>query len=493
MENLENQVSKLEHDLEPPKSKSKENHDSGEEVSGDVKLIYQRSTDTPMYIDRVKLLLRSIGNEPPLPTQILFPDQSEEALALVKKYIDNIRNILVSLGVHGVGLDVRSYAYRVSHMLKEMEWVDVVVRLQFATSLFAILETLNSNLDPNETNKWGVLEFNDGKYSINGEVLNFGDRVDVYTVNETVLSHVQFNSQEVLNCHSINGDTLPIFNIPLDEIERLDTESIEKRAVAKTEANRHLLGVDAWSFLNGLLYRISKDPEEDVIGIETDILTKIDLDPKIDQKEYRQVGSMLVEQDLPYGLNHGLISAYRDYYCKTKEVFDKFTVNLKKIYEDPTTFRNNLSKSGLGNEFVIDNIHSLLLLLDGKSKLLRVKLVMMDGTVKNAVTITRPLSMTTLGTFARFNPRPILFQEIDYDKRPKANRSFLDRVRGANKVEYVGLDSFTLVDNPPIHSADVLGYVAHSAKAYYFADDSSVELDDKFNFFHILKKKFKTK
>lgn len=485
--NTENDVKKV----ELPEGNENTSSDVGKEVSGDVQLVYQRSTDTPMYIDRVKLLLRSIGNEPPLPTQILFGNQNEDALALTKKYIDNIRNILASLGKHGTGVDVRSYAYRVSHCLKEMEWVDVVVRLQFATSLHAILETLNANLDPDEPSKWGVLEFDGTEYSVNGESLNFGDRIDVFTVNEKLLTHVQFNSQEVLNCHPINGDTLPVFNIPIDEIDRLDTDSIEKRATQKITPDRHLLGVDAWSFLSGLLYRISKNPDADVIGIETDILTKIDLDPAIDQKEYRQVGNLLLETDLPYGLNHGLLPAFRDYYCKTKDVFIRFAENLNKIYKDPESFRANLAKANLGKDFVIDNIHSLLLLLDGKSKLLRVKLVMMDGTVKDAVTITRPISMTALGTFARFNPRPVLFQEIDYDTRPKMNRSFLDRIRGSNKIEYVGLDSFVLKDTKPIHSADVLGYISNSAKAYYFADDSSVELDDKFAFFHVLRKKFK--
>lgn len=463
----------------------------GVEEAGEVKLAYKRSTDISMYVPRVHLLLRSLGNKPPLPTQILFPNQKKEAIELVNKYIENIGLLVKSLGEHGVGIEVESYAYRVAHMLNEQEWVNIVVRLQFATAFYDILQTLNQNLDKDVENKWGVLEIKDGVYSINGRPLKFGDRIDIFTTDETIHGNVVFNSHEVLNCPKVNGDALPVAHIPLDELDNLDASAKEKRARGGYGDDRQMLGVDAWSFLNILLYRINDDESEDVIQIETDILSKLDLDPEIDQTRYREIALLLNNEDLPLGLNHTLLAAYRDYYCKNKEVFDRFCDNVDKLYANQEKFRSNLNAVKLEDNAVISNIHNALLYLDNKSKLMRIKLIMMDGTSKDAVTITRTISMGALGTFARYNPTPILFQEIDYDTRPKTNRSFLDRIRGANKEEIVSKHNFKLVEGEPINSADVLGFVAGSAMSYYFADDSDVKLDDKFDFFHKLKKKFK--
>ena len=456
-----------------------------------LQLPFTRSTDTPLFIERARLLLRSLSNRPPLPTQILFPEQEPEALELVDKYITGIQNIFGLIEKHGLRTSVESYAFRLPHFLKEMEWVDVVVRLQFATSLKALCDTLNDNLSPNTASKWGVLEYNDGQYSVNGQPLQFGDLIDVFTVEEKIYSKVEFSSQEILNCHAIEGDTLPVFNIPLEEIKNIDYDSMQKRVSNGVKDGQHLIGVDAWSFLHGLLYRISNDDEE-IIEIETEILTKQDRDPEISHQDYMEIGTLLNEVDLPFGLNRGLLGGLRDYYCKNEKVFKGFYQNLKALYANPEVFRQNLQKQNLGEQFVIDNIHALTFLLDGKSKLLRVKLVMMDGTTKDAVTITRPLSMTTLGTFARFNPRPLYFQEIEYERKENKTRGFLARIRGTERYLPIDYDRFSLVEGDPIKSEDVLGYIISSAKAYYFSDDSSLELDDKFAFYHRLVKAFKT-
>lgn len=455
-----------------------------------LQLPFTRSTDTPLFIERAKLLLRSLANRPPLPTQILFPDQSEEALALTEKYITGIHNIFGLIEKYGLKTSVQSYAFRLPHFLKDVDWVDVVVRLQFATSLLALKDTLNDNLSADAKSHWGVLEYNDGQYSVNGQPLNFGDVIDVFTVDEKILSKVEFSSQEIINCQAIDGNTLPVFNIPLSELQNIDYDSMQKRVSNGVKDTEHLIGVDVWSFLHGLLYRIANDDEE-IIEISTEILTKQDRDPKISHKQYTEIGTLLNEQDLPYGLNHGLVGSLRDYYCKNEKVFSGFYRNIKALYDNPELFRSTLAKQGLGTEFVIDNVHAMTFLLDGKSKVLRVKLVMMDGSVKDAVTITRALSMTTLGAFARFNPRPLYFQEISYVQEENKTRGFLDRVRGVNKFKPVDRDNFTLVEGNPIRSEDVLGYIVKDTKAYYFGEDSSVEKDDKFAFYHQLVKSFK--
>lgn len=455
-----------------------------------IKLAFTRSHDTPMFINRAKLILRSLANNPPLPTQILFNKQAPEALDLVGRYIEGIKNIFQGVELYGLKTNVDSYAFRLPHLLKEMEWVDVVVRLQFATSLYAIYETLNGNLSKEAKNKWGVLEYKDGIYTIDGTEIKFGDRIDVFTVNEKIIADVEFNSQEVLNCRPINGTTLPVFNIPADEIENIDFESMKKREANGVKGKDHLIGVDAWSFLHGLLYRISGDGE-DIIDINTEILSKRDLDPAIKHQDYNMIGELLTDKDLPFGLNHGILTGLRDYYCKSNKVFYGFAKNVKALYDNPESFRKQLSNQGLGNSFVIDNIHSLTLLLDGKSKLLRVKLVMFDGSTKDAVAITRPLSMSNLGAFARFNPRPMYFQEIKYKQKENSKRGFMDRLRGINQYENIGLDHFDLVEGNPIESENVIGFITGSAKAYYFGEDSTIELDDKFAFFHQLRKSFK--
>ena len=67
----------------------------------------------------------------------------------------------------------------------------------------------------------------------------------------------------------------------------------------------------------------------------------------------------------------------------------------------------------------------------------------------------------------------------------------MDRIRGINQYENIGLDHFDLVEGNPIESENVIGFITGSAKAYYFGEDSTIELDDKFAFFHQLRKSFK--
>ncbi len=458
-----------------------------------LRLPFERSTDTQLYIERARLMIQSINNRPPLPTQVIFPNQKPEAMKLLEQYVQGIRSQLKILSMYGLSVDSTSYAFRLPHLLNEMDWINIVVRLQFATSLYAMYETLNENLSKDAKSKWGVLEYDEETkvFSVNGETLEFGQRVDVFTIDEKILSNVIFCSQEEINCKAINNETLPIIAIPLDEIKNLDSESLHKRSEAQIKKNQHLMGIDAWSFLHVLLYRISNDDEE-VIEIQTDILSKEDRDPSINQKDYIKIGNMLQEQDLPYGFNHGLITALRDYYCKKANVFYGFANNIETIYANPEKFRKTLLEQNLGQDFVVENIHAITFLLDGKSKLLRLKLVMLDGTTKDAVTITRPLNMTNLGSFARFNPRELYFQEIKYIRKENTKRGFLDRMRGTNKLTPIDGDKFELVEGNPILSENVLGFIVGSAKAYYFDEESNLEYDDKFRYFHQLRKSFTT-
>lgn len=256
-----------------------------------------------------------------------------------------------------------------------------------------------------------------------------------------------------------------------------------------------MLGVDAWSFLQGVLYRISDD-EEEVIGIVTDIFTKLDYDPAIKIKDYLELANRLTEQELPYGLHVNLLSGLREYYCKDVNVFNRFKANIEALYLEPVQFRKCLNsdpfiKALHADHFVITGISDLLRLVDGNSKVLRVKLIKYDGTLMDAVTITRPYTLASYASFNRFNPQPILFQRIEFTDKRKSTfmKNLTDKIMSKTPIK-LDRDQFVLLDET-ISSADVIGFIHSDSKAYYFSEESSIEKDDKFAMYHTLNKKFK--
>ena len=461
-------------------------------------LSYTRSKESNLYTDKLKMLVKSLRNIPCLPTEVLFKEQDPEALALTRKYVEGIAKIVEVIAKHGGHSDLPSYSFRLSHLMHLNDWLNVVVRLQFATSLKVILDTLNANLSSDAKHQWGVLEVDDdGNYLINDEVLVKGALIDVFTTDEKVLSKVIFNDHSVLNCKNIDGESAPVFHYSQQDIELLSSEDLAKRAQGGVKTlSEHLLGVDAWSFLQGVLYRISDD-EEEVIDITTDIFSKLDYDPAIKIKDYTELATRLSTDELPYGLHVSLLAALRDYYCKNAKVFYSFKENIEQLYTDPVSFRKLINldpyvKTIPQGSFVITGLPDLLRLIDGNSKVLRVKLVKADGTLVDAVTITRPFTLPTYGSFNRFNPQPVLFQRIEFTDKHKPNgfmKRLSDKVLNKTPTK-IDRDRFTLTDET-ISSADIIGFIHVDSKAYYFAEDSSMEKDDKFAMYHALNKKFK--
>ena len=460
-------------------------------------LSYTRSKESNLYIDKLKMLVKSLRNVPCLPTEVLFKEQDPEALALTRKYVEGISKIVEVIAKHGSYSDLNSYSFRLPHLMHLNDWLNVVARLQFATSLKVILDTLNANLSKDAKFQWGVLEVNEnGCYMINDQPITRGTLVDVFTTDERVLSKVIFNDHGILNCKVIEGESAPVFHYSPTEIENLSSEDLAKRAQSGVKAGEHLLGIDAWSFLQGVLYRVSLD-EEEVIDITTDIFSKLDYDPEIKIKDYLELADRLRTDELPYGLHVNLLSGLRDYYCKNAKVFYEFKENIEQMYNDPVSFRKLINldpyvKSIPPNQFIITSIADLLRLIDGNSKVLRVKLVKSDGTLVDAVTITRPYTLPTYGSFNRFNPQPVLFQRIEFTDKQKPNgfmKRLSDKVMNKAPVK-INRDRFVLTDET-ISSADIIGFIHVDSKAYYFAEDSNIEKDDKFAMYHALNKKFK--
>ena len=179
-------------------------------------------------------------------------------------------------------------------------------------------------------------------------------------------------------------------------------------------------------------------------------------------------------------------------------VFSLFRDRVHALYKNQLAFRKTLSEEPFikqlpNKNFTITSIYDLLRLMEGNSKVLRLKLVMFDGTLVDAVTINRSLTLPTLGSFNRFNPQMVLFNKIEYRGKRKPATGFMERfnqVIKGTKSEGLNKDDFYLVDEV-ITSDEVIGYINSETKAYYFAEDSSIELDDKFAMYHNLNKKFK--
>ena len=122
-------------------------------------LLYSRTKESSLFIDKLSLLVRTLKNETCLPTEVFFKDQDKEALALTRKYISNIGKLFNVVNEYGSATDFGSYSFRLPHMIELTSWTNIVVRLQFATSLYAIFNALNQNLVEDNSNKWGVLEY----------------------------------------------------------------------------------------------------------------------------------------------------------------------------------------------------------------------------------------------------------------------------------------------------------------------------------------------
>ena len=459
-------------------------------------LLYSRTKESSLFIDKLSLLVRTLKNETCLPTEVFFKDQDKEALALTRKYISNIGKLFNVVNEYGSATDFGSYSFRLPHMIELTSWTNIVVRLQFATSLYAIFNALNQNLVEDNSNKWGVLEYDSETkvYSINGVEVKPGSKLDIYTIDEKVISKVVFGEHDIVNCKKEEGVVLPIFHLTKEAQENLSSELLAVKYKAKLGVTDYLLGVDAWSFIQCLLYRVSDD-EEEVLQIETNILSQLDYDPGMSVPEYTKLGTKLQEDDLPFGINTILLACLRDYYSKNSESFTKFAKNVYNLYENQDSFRKNIMKQPAfkNPNTIITSIYDLLRLLDGKSKVLKVKLVKFDGTTVDAVTISRPISLTNLGAFIRLNHKMALFQRIRYTEQVKAKsngfRDLFDKLLNNSATVLKEEDQFVLMDEL-VASEDIIGYVASSVKAYYFGEDSSLEKDDKFAMFYELTNRF---
>lgn len=474
--------------------------DNGGEITlpGGEKMSYSRTKESGYLRDKLKLLEKSLRNDPCLPTQVLFKNQDQAALDLTERYIKGVASIVKVIEKYGSGVDMASYSFRLPHLMNIGDWLNIVSRLQFATSLKSIADTLNENLSKDAIHKWDVLSLkDDGQYYIGDTDIRKGELVDVFTISEKVLSKVVFSDHGVVNCKTIEEHSIPMFHYTKDQILNMSSEDLEKRAHNLTPEGEHLLGTDAWSFIDGLLYRISGHDEEEVIEVSTDILSRIDLDPAIKLKDYMTLGTMLNEQDLPYGLNISLLASMRDYYCKNASVFYGFKEQVENFYKYPDVFRSKLNSDPFAktlppNALVITGIPDIARLLDKNSKVLRLRLVKFDGTIVNAVTVTREIVMAKFGSFARYNSTPIFFQGIEFtDKPAKSNviKQMVDKMSG--KVPFTqNKDNFVLTDEL-ITSDQILGFINFDTKAYYFGDDSDPAVDDKLAMYHTLSKKFK--
>lgn len=423
-------------------------------------LIYQQKREVGSYIDRLKALQVSLKRDFPLPTQILFPNQNEEALDLVNRYVGTIRKLVDLLAKHGMTKEFDSYSYRVAHFQHLEQWINVVVRLQFATAFKAVLNTLNDALDPGAKYKWGILEVSkEGIYSINGTELTFGEKVDVFTCSEKIVAGLIFDSHEALNCKAFEGDTLPIVHYEQDDLKNLDSDSVRLRYENKVPENEHLLNVDAWSFLNVLLYK-KHEPEIEPIEIYTSILSMQDRDPGLTAAQYDEDTQYLSELELPFGLDRILLPAVQSYFCKYKERHDLFIETVKTLEKDAKAFKKKV-KASAGDSVLLGFLDLLHYLAGERSKLVKLRLILKTGELVDAATIDRRFTMEKLHIFNRYNTAPVFFTAI----KPMAK-----------KKGKVNEDRFELTDRL-IKDTDVIAIIKETTKFYYF-DDTVTEKND---------------
>ncbi len=437
-------------------------------------LIYQSKKEVGTYIDRLKALQTSLKKMDALPTQIIFPDQKEEALGLVSRYVTTTRKLVDLIAKHGLTKEFDSYSYRVAHFQHLNEWLNVVVRLQFATALNAVLNTLNDSLDSDEPYKWGVLEINDnGLYSINGKELTFGEKVDIFTTDEKIVGGVVFDSQESLNCKAFGEDTLPVIHYEAEELKNLDYDSVQKRYDAKIKTGEHLLGVDAWSFFNVLLYK-KHVPESAPIELHTSLLSMQDRDPSLASFQYEKDIKELNETDLPFGINLLMIPAVQSYFCKIKARHDAFMESIRLVKSNEKEFRKKV-KAGVGDNVLLGFADLLQYLAGNRSKLVKLRLVLASGEIVDAVTIDRQFTMEKLHIFNRYNIATVRFNEIKF------------KVKKKTKLKE---DDFELTERV-ILDTEVVAITKNEVKFYYFDDTASEENDQHFAMYMKLRREFK--
>lgn len=437
-------------------------------------LIYRSRKEVGAYLDRLRALQTTLKREEPLPTQMLFPNQSEEALQLAGRYIGTIRKLTDLLVKHGSTKEFESYSFRVAHFQNLNEWINIVVRLQFATALKSVLNTLNESLDPDAKYKWGVLEVDDaGIFSIDGKEITFGEKVDVFTTAETQHSGLIFDSHEALNCKAFDTETLPIVHYELDELKNLDSESMQKRYDAGISEKEHLLGVDAWSFFNVLFYK-KHEPEVEPIQIFSRMLSMQDRDPALNSIQYDKDIETVSETELPFGLNLIAVPAIQSYFCKYLSRHQDYLKTIQMVKDNEKEFKKKV-KAGVKDSILLGFLDLLQYLAGERSKLVKVQLILGTGEIVNAVTRDRQFSMEKLHIFNRFNIGTVYFNEIKSVTKKKTK--FKD-------------DAFELTDRL-IKDTDVVAIVKSETKFYYFDDTATEESDPYFAMYMKIRRDFK--
>ena len=434
-------------------------------------LLFTRNESSTLYIATLQELHRTLQVPEPLPTQIIFPEQDKEDLDFIAKYIGGVRNIMDVVHEHGCSSSIESYSFRLAHFHNFEKWQNIVVRLQFAKALHAVCKTLNENLSTARKKKWGVLEYDraSNKYSINGKELKFGDKVDVFTTDQKVVTKMVFNSHEVLNCAAIDGHTSPIFHHPTEDLDNLDYEAVGKRNSHRVSDTEHMLGVDAFSFIHGLLWRQSDN--EEVVEIESSILTQTDRDPALSVKEYDDILNAIDDMQLPYGLELPANVGFKNYYSKRLSRARAFFEMLKTVKDNAKTFRRKFEKLTKDKPEMIIGIYDIFRLLAGpRSRVLKIKGVKADGSIVDLITINRNMTLEKFKTFNRFNTQPIHFVELEFIK-PKGKKK-----NGKSKPE-LDLDYFKSTGEV-VSSNDLVGFIHSSAKIYYWDDAETPRKED---------------
>lgn len=462
------QVEQAEQTIQPGVTYDEDSPNKGRVIlENGTELLFTRTESSTLYVKDLELLDRTLAIDNPLPTQIIYPNQDEGDLKLAADYIDGVRKIIAKIKKYGMSSSIESYSFRLPHFGKLMEWQNIVVRLQFAKELNAILRTLNENLDSSVENKWGVLGINEaGEYNINGQVLKFGDKVDVFTTKEKVMSDMIFNSHEVLNCAVIDGETSPIFHHPTEDLNNVSFEDLEKRSAAAVGEKEHLLGTDAFSFIHGLLWRIVGDNEEDnaTVEVTTNLLTQTDRDPQLSSRQHDKDMEELGELELPFGINEIEMVAYQNYYSKRASRAAGFMETMRYVSENQKAFRRRFKKATKDVPEMIINIYDILrFLAGGRSRLLKITGVTKEGSLIDLVTIDRNMVIERFRSFNRFNTQPVQFFEIEHVK-PKGKKKDIDP------------DHFRSTGNQ-ISANDLVGFIHSSAKIYYWGDDEQPSKD----------------
>lgn len=437
-------------------------------------LVYQQKREVGTYLDRLRALMTSLKREAPLPSQILFPNQKEEAMELADRYVKTIRTLVTMLAKHGSTKEFESYSFRVAHFQHLDEWINIVVRLQFVTALNSVLNTLNETLDSHAKHKWGILEVDkNGIYSINGEELVLGEKIDIFNTKEQIIPGLIFDSHECLNCKVFGEDTLPVIHYDENDLKNLDSDSAKLRSDLQIGEKEHLLGTDAWSFINVLLY---KKHEEDVeaIEIKTNILSMQDRDPALTAAQYEGDLEYLSELNLPFGIDRVMIPAVQSYFCKYKERHDKFLETLKQVKENEKDFKKKV-KAAVKDSVLLGFLDLLQYLAGERSKLVKLRVILATGEVVDVVTIDRRYTMEKLHIFNRFNIAGIVFTAIKPSSKKKGK---------------IKEDDFELTDRI-IKDTEVVVICKEATKFYYFSDEVTEQTDMHFAMYMKLHRQYK--